>query len=162
MFYKRWLWIIGILLVSVCHSACRQVLADKITIDKMGWDKDRYYQLNFDIHDTINRHHLILHLNHSEDYGFDNLFLIGELEYPNGVTEKDTLEYAMADLTGRFLGAGWNDKNILLYYREAIKLPQKGHYRLRLNQAMRKRNELQGIKSLKNINGIGIEIKALK
>ena len=58
-----------------------------------GWQKDTIVSFNFKAPDTIKNYNLFVNLRNNNDYKFSNLFLIVELDYPNGKAVKDTLEY---------------------------------------------------------------------
>ncbi len=93
-------------------------------------------------------------------YPFSNLFLITELEFPEGETQRDTLEYQMAEADGTWLGAGYGSiKENKLWYKENINLPVTGVYTIRIEQAMRKNGNVEGISELEGIIDVGLEIE---
>ena len=71
------------------------------------WDKQQVISYDFIAPDTINPYNLFVNLRTTTDYKFSNLFLIVELDYPNGKVTKDTLEYHMAKPNGELLGTGF-------------------------------------------------------
>jgi gliding motility-associated lipoprotein GldH len=93
-------------------------------------------------------------------YPYSNLFLITELEYPDGETQRDTLEYQMAESDGSWLGKGYGSiKENKLWYKENINLPVTGVYTIRIEQAMRKNGSVEGISELEGITDVGLEIE---
>ena len=93
-------------------------------------------------------------------YPFSNLFLITELEFPEGETQRDTLEYQMAEADGTWLGQGYGSiKENKLWYKENIDLPVTGVYTIRIEQAMRKNGSVEGISELEGIIDVGLEIE---
>ena len=93
-------------------------------------------------------------------YPFSNLFLITELEFPEGETQRDTLEYQMAEADGSWLGQGYGSiKENKLWYKENINLPVTGVYTIRIEQAMRKNGSVDGISELEGILDVGLEIE---
>ena len=86
--------------------------------------------------------------------------MITELQYPSGFHVVDTLEYKMADSFGNWLGTGFTDiKENKLTYREEFSFTEAGVYDINIQQAMRKRDELDGIQSLKGISDVGFRIE---
>ena len=82
------------------------------------------------------------------------------MNYPNGLSVIDTLEYEMADLHGDWLGSGLTDiKENKLFYRESFVFPNSGKYKVQIQQAMRKRNEVSGIEYLKGISNVGFRVE---
>ena len=80
--------------------------------------------------DTIILIDLFVKLRTTTDYKFSNLFLVVELNYPNGKVTKDTLEYIMAKPSGELLGSGFTSvKEHKLRFKGVeclLYLPKKG------------------------------------
>lgn len=134
------------------------------TVEKF-WEHDKAVQFNFTAPDSINNYALFINLRNNKDYRYSNLFLIAELNYPNGKTLVDTLEYQMAKPNGEFLGTGFSDlkENKLWYkgFNEPFVFEELGNYQLSLKHAMRKNGDVEGIKQLEGITDIGFRIEAL-
>ena len=91
---------------------------------------------------------------------FSNLFLISELEHPDGNTMKDTLEYRMAEPSGEWLGKGMGGvMENRLWYRENVVFPWAGVYKVNISHAMRKNGDVEGLSVLEGITDIGLEIE---
>nr|BFF39475.1 hypothetical protein BACY1_12800 [Tenacibaculum mesophilum] len=85
------------------------------------------------------------------------------MNFPDGQIIIDTLEYDMADVTGKFLGQGFTDiKENKLFYKENITFPRKGEYTFKVRQAMRKNGKLEGIEELEGITHVGFRIEKIK
>tara|TARA_R110002051_G_scaffold63597_3_gene115791 strand:+ start:1152 stop:1637 length:486 start_codon:yes stop_codon:yes gene_type:complete len=125
-----------------------------------SWEKDSVIEFNFSELDTLQLYNLYINLRNDDTYGFSNIFLIAELDYPNGASVKDTLEYEMTMPDGQWLGKGYGSiKENKLWYKENIAFPIKGVYTLKLSQAMRKNGSLNGIIDLEGITDIGYQIE---
>ena len=123
------------------------------------WHKDSVASFKFNAPDTLNNYNLYVNLRTTNAYKFSNLFLLVELNYPNGKTVKDTLEYKMAQPNGELLGTGFTDvKENKLWYKENIVFPSSGVYNLEVSHAMRKNGNVSGIIGLEGITDIGVEI----
>ena len=110
--------------------------------------------------DTIQRKNLFINIRNNNEYSYSNLFLITQLEFPNGKKIVDTLEYEMTDVSGRFLGNGLTDiKENKLFYKENVVFPNSGDYKVSISQAMRKSGEVKGIKLLNGITEVGFRIE---
>ena len=86
--------------------------------------------------------------------------MITALNFPDGKIIVDTLQYEMADVTGKFLGTGISDvKENKLFYKENVQFPASGNYVFKISQAMRKSAEVKGIELLEGITDVGFRIE---
>lgn len=128
--------------------------------DGGAWNKDSIYQFTFEKLDTVRKHNMFITVRNDASFPYNNLFLIAELEFPNGETVKDTLEYEMALPDGTWLGKGYGSiKENKLWYRENIVFPGSGVYNLSLSHAMRKNGSVNGVENLKGITDVGFQIE---
>ena len=82
------------------------------------------------------------------NYPFSNLWLFVDFVAPNDSSYRDTVEYALAEADGKWLGKGIGDLfDNKWQYKSKVKLEQPGIYTVKLQQAMRK-NPLQGIRDV--------------
>ncbi len=125
-----------------------------------SWEKNNSIQFLFQVTDTISVNNLFLNIRNNNNYKYSNLYLITKISFPNGNKIIDTLQYEMADKTGKFLGSGFSEiKENKLFYKENIRFPSSGNYTLSISQAMRKNGETVGIESLNGITDIGFRIE---
>ena len=135
------------------------VKADFKATTNGSWNKDSIVEFNFSGLDTLQKHHMFINVRNDNKYAFSNLFLIAMLEYPDGETVTDTLEYLMAQPDGTWLGKGYGSiKENKLWYKENIVFPSSGVYTLRLSHAMRKNGNVEGVVNLEGITDVGFEI----
>ncbi|MFV0365933.1 MAG: gliding motility lipoprotein GldH [Mangrovibacterium sp.] len=126
------------------------------TIAQKGWDKDS--TLTFPVHFNGDQqgYDLKLHIRHKKDYEFSNIWLFVNIESPQGEQLIDTVEFTLAEPSGRWLGSGLGD---LFYnelpYKQNVAFPDSGTYNIRIQQAMR--DEL-----LNGIDAIGVSIEKTK
>lgn len=127
------------------------------------WHKDSVASFNFKAPDTIKPYNLHVNLRNTNAYKFSNLFLIVELNYPNGKTVKDTLEYKMAAPNGELLGTGFSDvKENKLWFRgfkEPFKFSEEGDYVVNIQHAMRLHGVVNGIENLEGITDVGFRVE---
>ena len=127
------------------------------------WHRDSVVQFRFQAPDTLKNYNLFINLRNKSDYPFSNLYLITELNFPNGKVISDTLQYEMAAPTGEWLGTGFGDvKESKLWYKENIKFTESGEYLVTIQHAMRKRDSVKGIEKLDGITEVGFRIEDIK
>ncbi len=130
------------------------------SIQNTVWLKGNIIEFNLPIEDTVSKNNLFINIRNNKEYEFSNLFLIAKIEFPNGFRVVDTLEYEMTDKAGYFLGTGYTDiKENKLFYKENVRFNQIGDYIIKVEQAMRKNGNIQGLDSLKGITDIGFRIE---
>ncbi|HET8752936.1 MAG TPA: gliding motility lipoprotein GldH [Salinimicrobium sp.] len=124
------------------------------------WHKDSVVTFNFQAPDTIRDYNLFINLRNNADYKYSNLFLITNMNFPNGKVISDTLEYDMAAPSGKWLGTGFGDlKENKLWYKENVRFSEVGGYTFEVEQAMRKSGETEGIIELEGITEVGFRIE---
>lgn len=150
------------LLVVFTSCDSNQVFDQYQSVSKQ-WNKGEIIEFNFQAPDSINPYNLFVNLRNNNDYKYSNLFLIVEMNYPNGKVITDTLEYEMAKPDGTFLGSGFSDvkENKLWYkgYEKPFVFTENGQYKVNIQQAMRENGKTNGIENLQGILDIGFRIE---
>jgi gliding motility-associated lipoprotein GldH len=124
------------------------------------WQKDDIVEFEFAPTDTLSSYNLFINLRNNNDYKFNNLFLIAEIDYPNGKSVVDTLEYKMAQPNGEFLGTGFTDiKENKLWYKKNFTFNESGLYHIKLQHAMRENGNIEGVDALEGVTDIGFRIE---
>lgn len=127
------------------------------------WHKDSIVTFKINPPDTVNSYNLFVNLRNTNAYKYNNLFLIVEMKFPHGRTVKDTLEYRMADATGKLLGFGLTDvKENKLWYKEAVVFNEAGEYTVNIQHAMRENGKVSGVVELEGITDIGFRVENLQ
>lgn len=151
-------FILFLLMIS-CDK--KQVFDSYQTIDN-SWHKDSIVSFDFEISDTIIPYNLFLNIRANNNYPYSNIFLITSLESPNQEIKIDTLEYLMAAPNGQLLGNGVSDlKESKLWYKGNYRFSEVGKHTIRIEQAMRKRNEIEGLEHLEGILDVGFRIETI-
>ncbi len=154
--------ILLVLLVFSIMVSCNEslVLSEFKTTEGGSWAKDAVMEFRFSEIDSVQKYNLFINVRNDENYPYNNLFLIAELDYPGGETVTDTLEYEMALPDGSWLGKGFGSiKENKLWYKENIVFRSLGVYTLRLTHAMRKNGSVEGVVNLEGITDVGFEIE---
>jgi len=124
------------------------------------WQKNDIIQFEYTPSDTLNSYNLFINLRNTNDYKFNNLFLIAEIDFPNGKGVVDTLEYKMAQPNGELLGTGFTDvKENKLWYKENFTFNESGTYLIKLQHAMRENGNVDGVNALEGVTDIGFRIE---
>lgn len=147
-------------LITSCDS---NAVFDEYQSVPNEWNKDSITSFNFKAPDTINNYNLYVNLRNTDAYRFSNLFLLVELNYPNGKAVKDTLEYKMAAPNGELLGTGFSDiKENKLWFRgfkAPFKFSEEGEYTVDIQHAMRNSGDVNGVENLQGITDIGFRVE---
>ncbi len=150
----------AILTLSVAVSCSEGMVKSEFQATDNGvWAKDDVIEFTFSKIDTIQKHDIFINVRNDENFPYNNLFLITELNFPSGETVTDTLEYEMALPDGTWMGKGYGSlKESRLWYKENIVFHSAGVYTLRFTHAMRKNGNVDGVVNLEGITDIGFEI----
>ncbi|MCT4700158.1 MULTISPECIES: gliding motility lipoprotein GldH [Tenacibaculum] len=160
---KNSIYILFLTVFIITSCDAKRVFDEYITLPKNSWNKSNTVAFTFPVKDSINKRNLFINLRNNKDYEYSNLFLIAQINFPDGQVIIDTLEYDMTDVTGEFLGKGLSSiKENKLFYKENIIFPRTGEYTFKINQAMRKNGEIAGIEELKGISEVGFRIEKLQ
>ncbi len=125
-----------------------------------SWHKDSIISFKVNPPDSTKAYNLFVNLRNTNDYKFNNLFLIVEMVFPHGKTIKDTLEYRMADPNGKLLGTGMSGvKENKLWYKEQVVFKETGAYTVNIQHAMRENGKVNGVIELDGITDIGFRIE---
>ena len=102
---------------------------------------------------------LMIYIRNNKQYPYSNLFLIAKLKTGDSLLLCDTLEYAMADARGKWLGKGFLEvKESKLWWRENYQLPAVENINVQLEHALRSNNSEQGLDNLEGIVGVGLSL----
>lgn len=133
------------------------------TLDNGIWKANEPIEFSFSITDTLSRNNVFINLRNNNAYDFSNLYVITNLNFPDGKKIVDTLQYRMTDNEGNFLGSGFSEiKENKLFYKEQKVFPMSGEYSVSIWQAMRKNGEVNQIKELKGISDVGLKIEKIE
>jgi gliding motility-associated lipoprotein GldH len=134
---------VSLLFLTACDS--NRVYEENTELPEHEWTVRNKLSFNFFINDTLTPHNFYFNVRNADDYAYSNIFVFMNTKFPNGKMKRDTIEFVLADESGRWLGKGQGDllDNQLLYMK-AKRFPLKGKYTIEVEQAMR-RQSLPGI-----------------
>lgn len=104
---------------------------------------------------------LYIHVRNNEAYRYANIFLIGSIYQGDSLYLRDTLEYAMAEPSGKYLGTGYGSvKESKLWWKSQWTAPETGRpYRVEVQQLMRENGVAQGLSILEGVVAVGLSVE---
>lgn len=149
-----------ILFCSLLSSCDKNQVFDKYKTTNNAWHKDNTISFDLNMPDTTSAYNLFVNVRNTNEYKYSNLFLIVAMNFPNGKVLTDTLEYKMAEPSGKLLGSGFSKiKENKLWYKENVVFNEAGTYKVDIQQAMRKNGDVNGIESLEGITDVGFRVE---
>lgn len=146
------------LLLAACDST--GVFDQYLSLEENVWSQEEPVEFEFQVSDTLATNQLYINVRNNKNYAYSNLFVITHLKLPDGKKVVDTLEYAMANQRGEFLGSGISEiKESKLFYKENFTFPISGSYKLSIHQAMRSNGSVEGVKALEGVTDVGFRIE---
>ncbi len=137
-----------LLLAGIVSCDRKRVFESYLKLDTKGWNKDSVVVFNVPLTDTLKNHNLYINIRNKGDYPYSNLWLFLTIGSPDGKMRTDTVEFSLAEASGRWKGSGiggLHDNQIL--YKSSVFFPRKGNYIFKLKQGMRD-NVLPGISEI--------------
>lgn len=157
----KWLTILLIFVVLV--SCTNDIVVSESRSLPGYWDKNEPLEFQVPQLDSLKRYNVFLNVRNTNDYPFNNLFLIVAMEFPHGKTLVDTLEYKMAYPNGEWMGEGIGSvKENKLWYKENVSFFEEGNYNITITHAVRNNGEVEGVSKLEGITDIGYSIEENK
>ena len=157
--------IIWMLLALILLTACddKLVYSEIKPTEGGSWSSGDVKEFDLAVPDTLTDHQIYFLIRNDNTFPYSNLFLIAELEFPDGQVVKDTLEYEMARPDGSWMGKGIGSSiENRLWYKENVIFALDGVYTLKLSHAMRQNGEVEGIVNLQGITDVGVEVEKTK
>jgi gliding motility-associated lipoprotein GldH len=157
---KNSIFIFLITLFSLISCSDKIEFTQYKSLPNASWEANKNLSFKFDVKDTISPKNLFINIRNNKEYAFSNLYVITELNFPNGDKIIDTLQYEMADNRGKYLGEGFTDiKENKLFYKENKVFPVSGTYNFSIRHSMRKNGELNAIPFLEGLQDVGLSIE---
>ncbi len=153
--------IIGTIFVVSCNS--NEVYNIYKPIENHQWHSNNKIEFIVNNIDTISLKNVFINIRNNKNYEFSSLYLITNIELPDGIKVVDTLEYEMTDASGKWLGSGFSDiKENKLFYKENVVFNKKGNYNFTIQHATRGINDVKGVKPLQGITDVGLSIENIE
>ncbi len=146
----RRLWILAIALLPLVLTACGgNVFYDESrTVDEHGWLPTDSAVFDVTVDDTASAFHFLVEVRNSINYPYSNTFLFLRTTFPDGSVAQDTLEFPLADPSGRWIGRHTGRYvDTRYYFRRNARFPMSGTYRFAIANGMRD-SAITGIKDI--------------
>ena len=118
-----------------------------------GWNTNHELEYYPEIAESEIRYDISIELRHNNDYPYQNIYFFVSMMSGDNIIGVDTLQYTLADETGKWFGRGYNALfQQSLLYKKGYLFPDTGTYQIVVRQAMRD-NLLQGV------DDVGIRIE---
>ena len=141
-------------LLTSCNS--NVVFTDSREMDNETWKLMDIADFKVEINDTSNSNNVIFTIRNGSAYPFRNIFLFVSTISPDGKKLTDTLQYNLADESGKWQGKGFGDIHELnLPYKSNVYFPVKGIYEFKIQHGMR-------VEDLKGVYDFGLRIEKIK
>ena len=132
------LLLLGATIVGLSSCDSRKVFDQTQNIPNSIWDRSFKVKFAVPITDTLTSNNVYLNIRHAEGYPYNNLFLFVHTQFPNGKIYTDTVDCALADENGKWLGSGAGD----IYDQQSpfkgnVRFRDSGTYTVEIEQAMR-------------------------
>ena len=154
--------LLAFFLIAISFISCEpnNVVFNQTTALDGHWGENEVLEFTLPQLDSLKKYDLFLNVRNTNDYKFNNMFLIVSMNFPHGKTIKDTLEYRMANPDGTWMGYGiGNIKENKLWYKEGVQFFEEGNYTISIGQAMRNNGDVEGVKRLDGITDVGFTVE---
>jgi gliding motility-associated lipoprotein GldH len=108
------------------------------------------------VKDTTGAYDVTFSLRTSTDYKYRNIYLFVLTTFPSGTTQTDTIQYAVTNEKGEWIGRGAGDiRELTMHFKSNVFFPEKGLYQFRIIHGMRDTD-------LKGVYDFGMKIRKRK
>lgn len=155
-------WFLSAFLIATTFlvSCDKERVFDEYKTIPGSWNKDSIMTFKLQNIDSVQAYNLFINVRNTNEFSFSNLFLIAQIQFPQGKVITDTLEYQMATPGGNWLGTGFGDvKENKLWYKEQVRFNEPGDYKVSIQHAMRRSGSEEGIEDLEGITEVGFRIE---
>ncbi len=137
----------AVLSVAMLLSSCgeRAKFSNSVEFPEGIWSYGDDFENVFEVPDTSGRFNLVLDINHSRDYAFQNVYVNIHTHFPDDTVVTDMLSIDFADRSGAWHGNCRGDNcNLRVFLQQNIKFREAGEYNVVFEQFTR-REDLTGI-----------------
>lgn len=155
--HKLTLILLSFTMVMLCVSCdSNKVYEDNLPMENNNWLSEDIKSFSFEVTDTISPVNIYVNLRTTTDYAYSNIYVFLYTEFPNGVSDKDTLEFLLAQPDGKWLG---ENSGTIVEFKGLIatggRFSTAGEYTFKLQHAMRE-------ESLPEIVDVGIRVETME
>lgn len=143
---KYFVFLIAALVLVSCQD---NVFFDsQSAVNVHGWSPEDSVDFDVEVNDTNVVYNFLAELRTQIDYPYANTFLFIRTIFPDGSWAQDTLEFPLADETGRWMGRKIGRYvDTRYYFRRNARFPMEGVFRFSITNGMRD-SAIVGIKEV--------------
>lgn len=150
-------WMLCLILVlGLVSCDGNKVYEENLSVQNNIWSNDDIKTFSFEVTDTISPVNIFVNLRTTVDYQYSNIYVFLHSEFPNGTTDKDTLEFVLAEPDGKWLG---ENTGTIVEFKGLIasggRFSTAGTYKFGLQHAMRE-------DELPEIVDVGIRVETME
>ena len=98
-------YLTALVLLAGLSSCNRNVFyAEDRSVDEHGWLPTEDVVFDVEVPDTVTVYNFLMEVRNSVSYPYSNTFLFVTTTFPDGSLSRDTLEFPLADPSGRWMG----------------------------------------------------------
>lgn len=156
--FKTWLIVVCATILVGGVFSCNDsiVFAENQGMEGNVWKSDDVKTFKVDVTDTISPLNIFVNLRTTVDYPYSNIYVFLYSEFPDGTSDKDTLEFLLAKSDGEWLG---ENSGTIVEFKGLIasggRFSVSGEYIFKMQHAMRE-------DELGEIVDIGIKIETIE
>tara|TARA_B100001250_G_C19707248_1_gene747498 strand:+ start:354 stop:815 length:462 start_codon:yes stop_codon:yes gene_type:complete len=145
-------FILCVLVILVFGVACKKSYTPIYDFSGNNWDFQQPINFNLKITDTTSTYSIFLFFRNTIEYPYQNIYFLIQTQYENEIIQRDTVEYAITNKYGNWLGSGiGKTKDNYFIVKEQQEFQKDGVYTVSIQHGMRK-NPLRGA------NKIGLKL----
>lgn len=123
-------------LITSCDPGMVYDRFEKTGGNEWSWDEKMSFEVNMEEPDEY--YNIYINIRHTKEYPKSNLYVFLTIDGPNDARSRDTIDIAVADARGRWLGSGFGDiKFVRKKIREKVRFAFPGEYVFTIEQGMR-------------------------
>ena len=156
---KKWCLNSVVLFIAIAGLfACdsNRVFDESQAVEGQIWNNEDVKTFAFDVTDTLSPLNIYVNLRTTTEYPYSNIYVFLYSVYPNGTSNKDTLEFLLAKPDGEWLG---DNSGTVVEFKGLIasggRFSTAGRYEFQLQHAMREED-------LPEIIDIGMRVETME
>ena len=156
MIKQRFAGFIAVLLLGLTSCDQNMIFDESQGIENNLWLADDIKTYAFDVTDTLSPINMFVNMRTTVDYPYSNIYVFLYSEFPNGTTDKDTLEFVLAENDGKWRGE--NSGTVVEFsglIASGVRFSTPGTYSFQLQHAMREQE-------LPEVIDIGIRVEKME
>lgn len=110
------------------------------TFENQQWSNEDIKSFSFTAPDTVSQFDLILDLEHSVDYRYENLYVELETIFPDKEAVTDQISIPLINKDGEWVGRGNTVKHLRVYLQQALRFKQAGDHTIHIRQYSREQS----------------------